>query len=260
MDTRRLRAFVTTAELGSVSAAAEQLGYAQSTLSSQLQALEQELGGPLLRRGSVGTEPTEAGRRVLPLAREALALEEQMRRAAQSLAPRLRIGAHESLAAEWLPDLLTALHRGAGGPGTDAEISLSVGPRAQLESDLAEGRLDAVFVYDNGHVAPGRYASTPVARDRGVLAASPAHPLARRGGVREEDVLSAEFLIAEPGCTSAMLFERFGLRVAPRTPIGNVTGSLSALRRMAVHGLGVALVPSLAVARELESGNWWSWT
>lgn len=68
-------------------------------------------------------------------------------------------------------------------------------------------------------------------------------------------LLDAEFLIAEPGCTSQMLVDRFGQDLTARTHVSMVTGSLAALRRLAGHGRGVALMPYLSVARDLENGD-----
>lgn len=84
MDQRHLRAFVSVADLGGISAAAERLGYAQSTLSVQLQRLERDLGASLFNRSNAGAALTEEGQRLLPYAREALNLEDEMRRVVRS--------------------------------------------------------------------------------------------------------------------------------------------------------------------------------
>src|SRR6266545_2176462 len=99
----------------------ERLGYAQSSLSAQLRSLEAELGAELVSRSNSGVSPTDAGRRLLPYAHEALTLHERMRRAVADARPRLRVGALETLADEWLPDILAAYQRGAAGPGSVAE-------------------------------------------------------------------------------------------------------------------------------------------
>src|SRR5205823_1846670 len=78
MDTRQLRAFLAVVEAGGISAAAERLGYAQSSVSDQLRTLERDLGTPVLNRTSVGTIPTEAGQRLLPYARRMLDLDAEM--------------------------------------------------------------------------------------------------------------------------------------------------------------------------------------
>src|SRR5690242_16662606 len=59
VDSRRLRAFVMVAELGGITAAADRLGYAQSSLSAQLRSLETELGVAVLRRTNAGVSLTE---------------------------------------------------------------------------------------------------------------------------------------------------------------------------------------------------------
>ena len=74
LEIRQLRAFVAIVERKRVTAAAEALGLAQSTVSEALSALERALDTPLIlrRRGGHGLELTEAGRALLPHARRIL--------------------------------------------------------------------------------------------------------------------------------------------------------------------------------------------
>lgn len=241
------------ADLGGISAAADRLGYAQSSLSAQLRSLEGELGATILIRTNAGVALTEAGQRLLPYAREALDLDERMRRAVTSERPALRVGALETLADEWLPDIIAALDHGAGGPGTEADVTLVVGSRRRLETDLAAGKLDLIFLFDNGVATTGPHAL--VGQDQVIAVAAPEHPLARMASIGPDTLMDASFLIAEPGCTTQMLVDRFGQDLTHRTPISMVTGSLSALRRMVAHGRGVALLPYLAAIRQLDSGE-----
>jgi DNA-binding transcriptional LysR family regulator len=218
-----------------------------------LRSLESELGVSVLNRTSGGATLTEAGTRLLPYARDALDLHERMRRVVTEGRPRLRVGALETLADEWLPDILAALDRGAAGPGTAADVTLTVANRDQLTADLAGGRLDLVFVFDNAVPATGPHAV--VGYDQVVLVAAPEHPLAGTGPVALDALVETEFLIAEPGCTTRMLVDRFGRDLTHHTPISMVTGSLAALRRLAGHGRGVALLPALSAAQWLDSGE-----
>ncbi|GAA2095305.1 LysR family transcriptional regulator [Kitasatospora saccharophila] len=257
MDSRYLRALVAVVDHGGISAAAQALGYAQSSVSAQLKRLEADLGVSVLVRAGTGAVLTEAGTRLLPHARAALELEEQMRRAALGDRPRLRIGAQESLAHAWMPDVLAALEYGtAGGPsGRDAgaDVELTVANRAVLERAFGAGELDLVLQYDNGARALGPH--TVVGHDRTVLVAGPGHPLARRERVTPEQVLRHDFLVAERGCTSEMLVDRFGRDLLSGAQLTMVQGSLSALLRLTGHGQGLSLLPALAVARELEDGE-----
>lgn len=253
MDTRQLRAFLTVIDTGGISSAAEKLGYAQSTVSDQLRTLERDLGVSVLNRTSVGTIPTEAGARLLPYARRLLDLDGEMRRDVTGARPLLRIGTLDSIAGEWLPDILAAFNHGAGGADIEAEIVLSVASRARLHEDLAAGRLDAVIVFDNGVRAPGE--SATLYRDQVVLVAAPEHPLADVRPVTLDMLRKADFLVADRGCTSRMLFDQFGRDFAPEVRVAMVTGSKAALIRLVSRGIGVALMPMIGVRSDLESGD-----
>ncbi|MES4905704.1 MULTISPECIES: LysR family transcriptional regulator [unclassified Streptomyces] len=253
MDTRYLRAFVAVADRGGISAAAKELGYAQSSVSAQLKRLEADLGTAVLVRAGTGATLTEAGQRLLPYAREALELAERMRRAALGDRPRLRIGAQESLAHAWMPEVLAALEYGAAGPGSEADVELTVLNRQRLERAFRDGEFDVTFQYDNGARVLGPHAV--VGHDRTVLVAAPRHPLAGQERVAPEQLLGYDFLVAEPGCTAEMLVDRFGRDLLAGARLTMVQGSLSALLRLTGHGHGVSLLPRLAVARELEQGE-----
>lgn len=96
METHLLRAFVTIAELGSISRSAEVLAVSQPTLTRQIQRLEESLGGILFTRGRHGSELTLFGARMLSQAREtqrhAQKLESDARLYHQGINDRLRIG------------------------------------------------------------------------------------------------------------------------------------------------------------------------
>ena len=254
MEARHLRAFLAVLDCGGIAAAAQQLGFAQSSVSDQLRGLEQELGVPVLHRTSTGTVPTPAGERLAPLAGEWLDLYERLRREVAGARPRLRIGVVESLATEWMPDLLTAFELGAAGPGQGADPWLLVGMRDQIADDLAAGRLDVAFVFDNGN--PTALPHTTIGQDQVVLVAAPDHPLARAGRPLTRDVLmEAEFMVADHGCTSQYLLDQYGRDIGPFTRIGMLTGSTAMLRRIVANGRGITMVPRLVVSRELADGD-----
>ncbi|MGK7753951.1 LysR family transcriptional regulator [Roseovarius sp. C03] len=112
-DWTRLRAFLATAEAGSLSAAARRLGLTQPTLGRQVSALEQELGLALFERAGRTLHLTDAGHDVLAEARgmgEAatrIALIAQGR--ARSLEGRIKLTASDMMSAHVLPDILLQL-------------------------------------------------------------------------------------------------------------------------------------------------------
>lgn len=78
MELRNLRAFQAVVDQGSYQKAAERLGYTQSTITVQIQQLEEELGVPLFERVGRRMALTEAGKRALPQARELLAAADRL--------------------------------------------------------------------------------------------------------------------------------------------------------------------------------------
>ena len=167
--------------------------------------------------------------------------------------PLLRLGTLQSLADSWLPEVLTAFAHGAGGPGTAADVALTVASRDRLAADLADGLLDATITLDSGPPATGPVAV--LGHDRVVLVASPSHPLAGVSPLTLEAVREHDFLVTEAGCIHRQCFDEFGRDIGPTLRIGMITGSLNALRRLAVNGRGLVLLPRFSVEAELESGD-----
>ncbi len=86
MELRHLRYFMTVAEQGSFTRAAEQLGIAQPPLSQQIKLFEQELGVTLFRRLTRGVQLTEVGAVLVEQARDILSLQRQFVASAAGLA------------------------------------------------------------------------------------------------------------------------------------------------------------------------------
>ena len=78
METARLRAFIETADKGSVKSAADSLGYTPSAISQLITALEKELGITLFMRSQKGMKLTAEGSEMLPLVRAYLTHEEEI--------------------------------------------------------------------------------------------------------------------------------------------------------------------------------------
>src|SRR5260370_27584311 len=107
---RQLESFVTVVDEGSFTRAADLLHVSQPGLSHQVQALERELGGPLLERLPRKVRLTPAGRTALPHARASLAHAQRAsssaRRASGVAARELHVGALYSISTGGLPRAL----------------------------------------------------------------------------------------------------------------------------------------------------------
>ena len=110
MNIRKYAAFVRAVELGSLSKAAEELGYTQSGISHMMQSLEEEVGFPLLTRTSAGIQANAEGELLLPVIRQLLdaseSLEQHIARIKGADTGRIRIAAYPSVATYWLPQII----------------------------------------------------------------------------------------------------------------------------------------------------------
>lgn len=115
MDSKKLEILMTAADLGSLTKASEVVGYTQSGLTHMMDALEREVGFPLLRRSHNGIQLTEQGARLMPAIREFLQananLENQIRAIAAEKQEVIRVAAYASIAMHWMPELLYRFRR-----------------------------------------------------------------------------------------------------------------------------------------------------
>jgi DNA-binding transcriptional LysR family regulator len=188
-DWNRARAFLVTAEEGSLSAAARALGLAQPTLGRQVSALEQELGVVLFERVGRGLALTESGLELLEHVRAMGEAAGRVSLAAtgqsQSIEGTIRITASEAYAAFVLPPIVAALRREA--PGITVEIVAS-----NALSDLR--RREADIAIRNGRPTDPDLIARKVKDDGAALYATPGY-LERIGNPQTPAALSrAEFI------------------------------------------------------------------
>lgn len=139
-------AFVKTVETGSFTRAAQELDYAQSSISKMVSDLETEWGMTLMERSKKGVCLTSAGEQILPFLRKVLQdhqkLEGQICRMNGLETGVVRIGTFASVAINWLPNLFAALQRDY--PGIEYEMLL--GDYEEVEHWIDEGRVDCGFL------------------------------------------------------------------------------------------------------------------
>lgn len=141
-----MKYFVTVAETGSFTRAAEILHTVQPSLSRQIQDLEREVGTELLRRNSRKLEPTPAGAVFLDEARLVLAQSERAleraRQVARAGARRFTLGFLPGVEIELLVRVMTALQAEL----TPVELTMRSRPSPELIAALHESQIDAAFI------------------------------------------------------------------------------------------------------------------
>lgn len=115
MDSRKLEILMTAVDLGSLSRAAEVVGYTQSGLTHLVDSLEREIGLTLVQRDHSGIALTEEGNALMPAIREFLRanarLENQISAITEKSAQTIRVAAYASIAMRWMPEILYRFRR-----------------------------------------------------------------------------------------------------------------------------------------------------
>ena len=146
MDTKRLEALLASAREGSFTKAAQSLGCTQSGLTHMMNALEQEVGFPLLERGHHGTRLTERGKQLEPAMEQFLAagreLEAQIDAIRRQESQWIRVGAYSSMAVHWLPAILQHFRRSL----PDVRVDVQMGGIEELYGWVRTGEVDMAFV------------------------------------------------------------------------------------------------------------------
>jgi len=244
--TAQLEAFVEVAGQAGFTRAAERLGIAQPTVSQLVRALESRVGTPLFVRGPRRVALTDAGRALLPHAERALELaaeaEAAVDRAASAERARLWVATYI------LPPALARLRERL----PRLEAGVVVGDVARSLSALRAGEADAALLTE--HTAPRDIETAVYARGRTVLIAAPGEPEPPRP-LTLADLAERTLVVRSPGTVNRrevdQLLERAGVEPAGRLE----ATSLEAVKRCVEVGLGVAIVPGIAVERELATGE-----
>ncbi|WP_110207463.1 LysR family transcriptional regulator [Nocardioides daejeonensis] len=194
LSLHQLRCFLTTVEHGSLTAAAEQLGYAQPSVSEQIRSLERSLGVTLFTRVGRGVVPTTAAETLRPHAEQTLAAADAAERAVRSVATletgTIRFGAFGTVrlyaGASLVADVLER------HPGVRVEL---VGQNStEVQEQLRRGHLEAAMIAIPQVTAEG-LTVIPVARDELVYISADPERLARP--VTAKALASAPLVMAE---------------------------------------------------------------
>jgi LysR family transcriptional regulator, hydrogen peroxide-inducible genes activator len=250
---RQLQYVVAVADTLSFRKAAERCHVAQPSLSSQLALLEDAVGVRLFERDRRRVLPTAAGKEVIDRARRLLLdaddLSAAARRASDPLDGTLRLGVIPTVSPYLLPHVSPALR--AAFPKLTA-LWIEDKTDALLAS-LQAGALDAALLALEAEL--GDVEHELVALDPFVLATRPEDPLARdEAGVQRADLRDVDVLLLDDG----HCFREQALAYCSRTKARELefrATSLATLTQMVAAGLGVTLLPTLAVAAEAERAH-----
>ena len=245
MDTKKVQALLAAIDLGSLTAAASELGYTQSGLTHMMNSLENELGLNLLLRSKSGVRLSPAGQELLPelrsLADAAGALDLAAEQLRQRNCSTLRLGAYSSIARHWVPQIMAEYRKVC----PDTQVSLIMDGLVELYSAVRDDQLDCIMTSYDESLAQG-FGWIPLWEDELVAVLPESFPL-------EGDVLPVErfdesqFLMPSQGADTYIrpIFAASPRKIGPHIITTNLDDE--SIVSMVEHGLGVSLLSRLVV-------------
>ena len=253
MDLRQLRTFQTVARLGSFTRAAATLDYAQSSVTAQIQTLEERLGVQLFDRLGKKIVLTDAGENLLAYANQLLKLAEEAEYAVtqgDTPAGRLVIGTQETLSAYRLPPLLVRFRQ------QFEQVKLSFHPThwTQTLQLVRDGVVDVAVMLARSYPPTKNLCIETLMEEPLLLVAAPSYPIANQP-LTAERLQNEVLLLTETGCSYRTLFEEALSREGITLRETMTFHSVEAIKQCVMATIGIGFLPKVAVRDELASGQ-----
>jgi DNA-binding transcriptional LysR family regulator len=273
LEFRHLRAFVALIDHGSITAAAQALGLAQSTVSESLAALERALGTPvtLRRRGAQDVLLTPAGQAMLPHARKMLdSLDDAYMDVAgvtNDAHATLQIITNESISAYLLPEVLATLR----ARWVNTRFAVSVATCPGVRAGINDGEFDIGILLEvdeqTDQTSASAQPATASASDRTVVAdnlalvvfARKTHVLAStraRTTVRCAELVEYPLFMSDAAGDFHALIRRFFESDGVPAPHLDATGTVEGVKRgVLTDACALGILPEYALVEEIQKGQ-----
>ncbi|WP_142828489.1 LysR family transcriptional regulator [Planococcus soli] len=239
MELRHLVTFKTIVERGGFKKAADHLGYAQSSVTTHIQELEEEAGKPLFDRLGKKVVLTHYGQRFLSYAVKIIELHAQALNMDEEPTGDLVIGISESLTIGRVPPILLEYKKSY----PKVNLSLKSIENYNMASQLQNGDIDLALILEKDDWSMPEIYSEELKRERMVLI-SP-----------QEDEETRTVLYTERSCSYKSVFDDY-LRFKQMDVKESLDfQSIEAIKQCVRSGLGISMVPYFSVKEELESNK-----
>lgn len=239
MDIENMLAFVTVAELKSVSAAAVSLNHLQSNMTAKIKKIETHYRQQLFFRSSRGMELTPEGEKLYRQYKKLLLLWEETEQEMNRRELKLRLGIMQSVISENITKAFSDLYE----KYPDMSVTLITGTTEKMEEELIEGNIDLAYTFGKSDMQQLQY--WPIGSEELVLIGK----RAKTAASLVQCLQSETMLILSKNCLYASILERIysahGIHPASKTEVG----VFETLVRLASLGMGVALI-SMTNAKE----------
>ena len=253
MEIRQLKTFKAVADHLSFHKAADAINYAQSTVSAQIMALEEDLGIPLFERLGRHIMLTEAGENLYQYTCKMLELEEAARAdiiEGVRLAGSLTIRVPESFCVHRLTPVVTKFHNRM----PNVKMRFITCAHEGLKRDLRKGVTDLAFLLAET-IQSKDLAVENLGTENLVFVASPNHPLFKISKFEIDMLADHTLLLSRVDCSYRRILEQILQESRCEPKMVFEFNSVAAIIECVAAGLGVTLIPEVAVSRELGLKN-----
>ncbi|MDY0039156.1 MAG: LysR family transcriptional regulator [Desulforhabdus sp.] len=252
MEIRQLRTFQKVARLLSFIRAAKELNYAQSSISSQIQALEEELGARLFDRLGRRILLTEAGVRLLQYAEKILDLSDEAPAGvigAKELRGSLTVKVPETVGVHRLPPVISRFRL----KHPKVRLRFVSCSHEGLQKDLRKGITDLAFLLTESIRAADLEAEI-LGTEPLMLVSHPSHRLTSQSAVHIRDLEGETILFSTVDCSYRRSLQSVLEAEKIRYDGALEFNSVEALKRCIMAGAGITILPEISVAEEISRG------
>lgn len=245
--------FYVVAREGSFSAAARDLRISQSSISVQVKQFEESLGRVLFDRIKSGVELTEPGQVVYQYAESVFEEVDDLRARLDEMDQQIKgsiaVGTVNSIGIYMLPEFLREFH----GRYPEVKVGIEFDSPRELIRRVGLGRIDFAVLSSNRRYegVTGR----PLQKTKLFLVAPPDHALAGRDTVVPSDLEQYPMLGYEEGMEIRSMIDTLFRRMSIRVEYVMESSNTATIKHMVLAGLGLGVLPEIAVGPEIRSGE-----
>lgn len=253
MEHRNLVTFLRVAELQNFTRAANELGYAQSTVTFHIQTLEEELGVSLFDRIGKKVKLTKAGEYLVNYANEMeriISDMEQISNTVNMVRGNLRIGVVESLLATYMVEALSTYSRDF----PEVNIDVVTGSTAGLMELLRSNDVDLIFIMGN-RIVDFDFVRAMIQEAGVSFVASSSHPLAGKEEISFQEIAADRLILPEKSSLYRKSMEMIaGMTDCILSPVIQMNNTTSIMRLLET-GNGISYLPDYLTREGLEDGS-----
>ncbi|MEF7438353.1 LysR family transcriptional regulator [Paenibacillus lautus] len=242
MSMNKFKVLLKVVELGSLTKAAEVMGFTQSGVSHMINSLEDEFGFSLLIRNRSGAKLTTNGEEIVKTLREILKWNEHLEQQVASIhgieLGTIHIGTFTSVGVHWLPGIIQDFQRDY----PHIEIRLVEGDYREIEDWIAEGKIDCGFL---SLPTWDIFDAIPLHQDPMLVLLPREHPLSSEDSITLAQIENEPFIMPSKG--SDYDVNRVLEKARTKPDIKYTLGDDYAIMAMVEKGLGISILPELVL-------------